>query len=345
MKKIKIAPLSRSLAKKLQQKIDNKTKPLGSLGCLEDIALEIGLIQNTLSPTLHPHLLLFAGDHGIVEEGVSAYPQEVTQQMVFNFLNKGAAINVFCEQNKIPITIVDAGVNFNFSPKLPLIHNKIALGTKNFLNEPAMTEAEANECLKKGAAVVDSLPSCNIIGFGEMGIGNTSSASVLMHLLCNIPLKECVGKGAGLDNKKIQHKISTLKKAVARHRPTNTLEILATFGGFEIAQLCGAMLRCAGKRKIILVDGFISTAAFLTAYTLAPHIKQYAFFSHQSDEQGHKKMLHYLNATPLLQLRMRLGEGTGAALSFPLLQASVNFLTEMSSFAAAHVSGKVKGKK
>jgi len=342
-----IPPVSQGLKDQLQKKIDTKTKPLGALGMLEEMALKIGLIQNTLTPQLHhPHIVVFAADHGIVEEKVSAYPQDVTYQMVLNFIHEGAAINVFCKQNRLAIKVVDAGVNYDFPSGINLIHAKIAKGTKNFLREKAMSFEQCQAALSQGAQVVrDIAPSgCNVIGFGEMGIGNTSSASILMHYFCQSPLTQCVGKGAGLDDEGLQHKINVLLKAISFHHPSlnvnQPLEILSTFGGFETAMMCGAMMQAASLKMILLIDGFIATSAFLAAYRLAPHIINYAFFCHCSDEQGHKEMLRYLKVKAILDLRMRLGEGTGAALAFPIIQAAVNFLNEMASFESAAVSTK-----
>jgi nicotinate-nucleotide--dimethylbenzimidazole phosphoribosyltransferase len=345
MKSFNIPPLSTELQAELQQKIDRKTKPPGALGQLEKIALKIGMIQNTCSPQLkYPHILVFAADHGIAREGVSAYPQEVTFQMILNFLNGGAAINIFCKQHNIALKIIDAGVNYSFSPELAnIIDSKIAAGTKNFLYQPAMTNHETLACIEKGAAFVKevALSGCNIIGFGEMGIGNTSSASILMSLICKIPVEECVGKGTGLSDEGIKLKIEVLRSAILNNEKMSTpLEILTTFGGFEIAQMCGAMLQAAENKMLILIDGFISTAAFLIAHALHPEIIEYATFCHQSDEQAHLKMLNYLNVKPLLNLHMRLGEGTGAAIAYPLIQSAVHFINEMASFESAGVSEK-----
>jgi nicotinate-nucleotide--dimethylbenzimidazole phosphoribosyltransferase len=345
MKTFNIQPVSKELEKKLQHKIDNKTKPLGALGQLEKIAVQIGLIQHTLSPELkHPHIIVFAADHGITNEGVSAYPQEVTFQMVMNFLNGGAAINVFCKQNDIAIKVVDAGVNYEFPPALDkIIDSKIAMGTKSFLDGPAMSEEEVRECINRGATLVTEIAEkgCNVIGFGEMGIGNTTSASALMHLICKIPVKECVGKGTGLDDKGLQKKTNILRIALANNEGMDgPLNILATFGGFEIAQICGAMLQAAENKMLILVDGFISSAAFLVAHAMHPAIMEYAIFCHQSDEQGHAKMLNHLNVKSLLNLNLRLGEGTGVAMAYPLIQAAVHFINEMASFESAGVSNK-----
>lgn len=345
MKTFTIHPVSRKLQVAVQHRIDQKTKPLGALGQLEKIAFQIALIQGNTSPQLiKPHLLVFAADHGIAREGVSAYPQEVTFQMVMNFLNGGAAINVFCRQHRISIKIVDAGVNYEF-PRYAanLINHKIANGTKSFLHEPAMSIQQAEECMNKGAALVQEVfkTGCNVIGFGEMGIGNTTSASILMSLICSIPVEECVGKGTGLNDEQLQHKINIIQTAISKHgRPSSPLELLATYGGFEIAQLCGAMLQAAEQEMIILVDGFIASAAFLVAFAIHPEIKDYAIFCHQSDEAGHRKMLHYLQVQALLDIQMRLGEGTGAAVAYPLICSAVAFLNEMASFDSAGVSNK-----
>lgn len=343
-KKFVIAPVSKTLEKDLQHKIDFKTKPLGALGLLEKIAMQIGLIQNTLSPVLKkPNLVVFAGDHGIANDGVSAYPQEVTFQMVMNFLNNGAAINVFCNQNKIKLTVVDAGVNYIFPKNLEVVNAKVGMGTKSFLTGPAMTIEEVQKCLVRGSEIVEKIykSGSNIIGFGEMGIGNTASASALMSIFCNIPMEQCVGAGTGLDEKGILKKIEIIKKAISfNKRPKKPLDILATFGGFEIAQMCGAMLQAAENKMVILVDGFIATAAFLTAFKINSTVLDYAIFCHQSEESGHAKMLKYLGVKSLLNLNMRLGEGTGAAVCYPIIESSVNFLNEMASFDSAGVSNK-----
>ena len=344
MKTFKIEPVSRKLEADLKHKIDFKTKPLGALGQLEDIAMQIGLVQNTLSPELKsPYIIVFVGDHGITNEGVSAYPQEVTFQMVMNFLNGGAAINVFCKQNIIKIKVVDAGVNYEFPKGLNVIDSKIGMGTKSFLKEPAMSIKEAQKCIDRGSVIVNEIfqNGCNVIGFGEMGIGNTSSASALMSVICKMPVELCVGRGTGLDDADVQNKIDIIKRAIAFHENFDTpFKTLATFGGFEIAQMCGAMLQAAENKMLVLVDGFISTSAFLIAYKINPAILDYTIFCHQSDEQGHAKMLNYLKVKPLLNLNMRLGEGTGSAIGYSVIQSAVNFLNEMASFENAGVSNK-----
>ncbi|MCP4110121.1 MAG: nicotinate-nucleotide--dimethylbenzimidazole phosphoribosyltransferase [Desulfobacteraceae bacterium] len=340
-----IKPVSKDIIPKLQHTIDNKTKPLGALGKLETIALKIGQIQNTLTPALvNPTIIVFAGDHGVAREGVSSYPQEVTYQMVLNFLNGGAGINVFCRQNKIDIKVVDAGVCLDFEPHPNLIDAKIAKGTRSYLQEPAMTTEECMKAISKGAEIIKQEVSegCNVIGFGEMGIGNTSSASILMSLLCEIPIDQCVGRGTGLDDKSLENKKKILSEAVGNHLLEKTpLSVLSVFGGFEIAMMCGAMLQAAESGMILLIDGFIATSALLVASAFNLNIRDYCIFTHESDEQGHRLMLKFLEAEPIANLNMRLGEGTGAAVTYPIILSAVNFLNEMASFESAEVSKKI----
>ena len=347
MSSFSISSLSTILDEELHQKIDTKTKPPGSLGRLEKLALQLGKIQKTSAPELrNPSMLVFAGDHGITEEGVSPYPQEVTEQMVQNFLNGGAAINVFCRQHSISLHVVDAGVKGDFPEHPDLISAKIGRGTKNFVQTPAMSKTECHQALKKGAELSRILPDteCNVIGFGEMGIGNTSSASLLMHRYTRLPLEICVGKGTGLDDSGLVHKQEILQKALDMHAEIeDPKEVLATFGGFEITMMAGAMLESAVLGRTLLIDGFIAGSAFLAASRIVPEIMQYAVFTHQSDELGHGEMLKFLKAEPLLSLGMRLGEGTGAAIAYPLLQSAVAFLNEMASFESAGVSDRSDG--
>lgn len=329
----------------LQDKINTKTKPLGSLGSLEQIALKIGLIQQTVSPQLsNPMMLVFAGDHGIVDAGVSPYPQSVTAQMVLNFLQGGAAINVFARQNNMQLRVVDAGVNYVFEPHDNLMSAKIAPGTQNFLHEPAMSLAECEQAIMAGAALAakEIALGSNVFGFGEMGIGNTSSASCLMSVLCNLPIEQCVGRGTGLDDAGLAQKTAVLKQALNFHRLSgdDPLRVLSTFGGFEIAMMAGAMLGAAQQKSVLLIDGFIATTALLVASKLQADILHYCVFTHCSGEAGHRQLLGYLGATPLLDIGLRLGEGTGAALAYPLVQAAVNFLNEMASFESAGVSAR-----
>ena len=323
--------------------INNKTKPPGSLGFLEDIARRIGLVQKTTQPHLtQPSILVFAGDHGIVAENISAYPQNVTWQMVENFLAQGAAINVFARQQQCALHVIDAGVNHDFGTRPGLIDRKIGPGTRNFAQAPAMTAEECAAAMRHGMALVAALDG-NVIGFGEMGIGNTTAAAAIMHKATGIPVADCVGAGTGLSVGGIRHKQRVIERAVARHLAVIApLDILSTFGGFEIAMMVGAMLKAAERRMVLLIDGFIVTSALLLASRLQPAILDYCIFSHCSDENGHRQMLGFLDARPLLQLSLRLGEGTGCALALPLVQAAVNFLCEMATFESAQVSEKVE---
>ncbi len=340
-----IKPVSEEIIPKLQHTIDNKTKPPGALGKLETIALKIGQIQNTVTPALvKPTIIVFAGDHGVAREGVSSYPQEVTYQMVLNFLNGGAGINVFCRQNKIDIKVVDAGVCLDFEPHPNLIDAKIAKGTRSYLQEPAMSSDECIRAISKGAEIVrqEVAADCNVIGFGEMGIGNTSSASILMSLLCEIPIDQCVGRGTGLDDKGVENKKKILSEAIRNHLLEKTpLSVLSVFGGLEIAMMCGAMLQAAERGMILLIDGFIATSALLVASALNLNVRDYCIFTHESDEQGHRLMFKFLGAQPVVNLNMRLGEGTGAAVTYPIIQSAVNFLNQMASFESAEVSKKI----
>jgi nicotinate-nucleotide--dimethylbenzimidazole phosphoribosyltransferase len=333
-----------NLKEQLQHKINSKTKPIGALGILEKLALQIGTIQNSLTPSLKkPTIIVFAGDHGIANEGVSAYPQEVTYQMVMNFLHGGAAINVFSTQHSINLKIVDAGVNFDFDKYETLINAKIDKGTKSFLHQKAMTETQLLQCFEKGKEIATQLANegCNVVGFGEMGIGNTSSASMLMSYLCNLPIEKCVGRGTGLNDEQLQHKIAILKQAKAFHgNIENPKEVLQTFAGFEMAQMCAAMLAAFENNMIILVDGFIASSVFLVAYKINPLIKNNAVFCHLSDESGHQHLLNFLQAEPILKLNMRLGEGTGCAIAYPIIESAVAFLNNMASFESAGVTNK-----
>lgn len=336
------------MAAALQAKIDGKTKPLGALGQLERLALQIGLAQQTLSPGLkHPALLVFAGDHGAAKAGVSAYPQDVTWQMVANYLAGGAAINVFARQHGLNLQIVDAGVAHDFGTLPGLVDAKVAPGTRNYIEEPAMSPAERDLAMSRGAGLVRDLAArgCQVVGFGEMGIGNTASASLLTHGLTGASLAECIGRGTGLDDAGLARKRALLEQAWARHGAAgggdDPLQLLAEFGGFEIAMMVGAMLAAAENKMMILVDGFIVGAAALVAWRIAPALRAYCIFSHRSAEPGHQAQLQAMAAEPLLDLGLRLGEGTGAALAWPLVQSAVAFLNEMASFASAGVSEKL----
>ena len=332
----------------LLHKINTKTKPLGALGMLEAIALQVGLVQSTNIPKiLNPHIVVFAGDHGIAATNlVNPYPQSVTAQMVLNFVAGGAAINVFTKTAGIGLTVVDAGVNINFDQQLPIVHAKIKKGTANYLEGSAMTNADCLLAIEKGKQIVSNIAAspCNCIGFGEMGIGNTSAASLLMSSVLQLSVEDCVGRGTGSNDIQLQQKIDTLKKVHAFHHLADLhakpIDLLSAVGGFEIAMMVGAYLQAAENKMIIVVDGFIATAALLIALQLQPKIMTNCFFAHQSNEMAHSKMLVYLKAKPILKLDLRLGEGTGAALAIPLIQQAVNFLNEMASFESAGVSEK-----
>ncbi len=330
-----------ALASALQAAIDNKTKPQGSLGVLEFVAHRIGLIQQSHTPRIdRTAVVVFAADHGVVAENISAYPQSVTWQMVENFLQQGAAINVFARQNDCALHIVDAGVNHEFGEREGLISRKLGPGTRNFAKEPAMSAAQCEQALQHGMDLVAAM-SVDVLGFGEMGIGNTTAAAAIMHKITGIAVAECVGAGTGLAVDGIRHKQQVIEQAVALHAGAeDPLDILRTFGGFEIAMIAGAMLKAAERRMVLLIDGFIVTSALLVAAKLQPDILDYCLFSHCSDEHGHRRMLQHLDARPLMQLDLRLGEGTGSALALPLLHAAVNFLAQMATFSSAQVSEK-----
>ena len=333
-----------TLRQQLAERIDAKTKPQGSLGQLESVALQLGLIQRSSSPRIvAPHLFVFAADHGVAAEGVSAYAQEVTWQMVMNYLARGAAVNVFANAAGLTLKVVDAGVNHAFDPHPDLLVRKIAAGTRNLAREAAMSMAQAEEAIATGATLMRELAGkgSNLIAFGEMGIGNTTAASALMARLTGLPLDACVGRGTGLDDSGLARKRAVIEAALALHADARTpLAALAALGGFEIAMICGAMLAAAEARMAILVDGFIVGSALLVARALAPHVLDYCIFAHASNEDGHAAMLRHFNAKPLLDLGLRLGEGTGAALAYPLVHAAAAFLESMASFSEAGVAGR-----
>jgi len=341
-----IASLGNSLDAALLDKINNKTKPLGALGQLEQLALQIGRIQRTLTPLLtNPQILVFAGDHGAAKAGVSAYPQDVTWQMVENFLAGGAAINVFAKHNGLGLRVIDSGVAHDFGTRDGLINAKIGSGTRNYIEEPAMGAHECAAALVKGAEIARKLADegCKVLGFGEMGIGNTAAASLITHTLTGASLEDCVGRGTGLDDAGLARKRDLLVQAVARAAlpaDADPMNVLAEFGGFEIVMMAGAMLGAAERGITLLIDGFIVTSALLAASRIAPSIREYCVFCHHSAEPGHVAQLRDLQADPLIDLGLRLGEGTGAALAWPLVNAAVAFLNEMASFASAGVSEK-----
>ena len=327
------------LEAKLQHKIDHKTKPVGALGQLEDLALQLGLIQRSDVVTFHdPQMVVFAADHGIAAEGVSAYPPEVTGQMVMNMLAGGAAINVLARQHGFALHVVDAGVATELPAHPQLIARKIAAGTQNSTKSSAMSLEQLNNSLQAGSDLVRSLPG-NVIALGEMGIANTSAAALILHRLTDTSLKDATGRGTGLDDTQLMHKRKVLMLAVLRHPDAKApLQVLQALGGFEIAMMVGAMLQAAAERRVILVDGFIAGAAALVVRELLPQTQHYMVFCHRSAERGHRLLLDHLKARPLLDLDMRLGEGSGALLAWPLVQSAARLMNEMASFASADVS-------
>ena len=345
MKEFNIIPVDRSLQGAIQEKIDNLNKPKGSLGRLEELAMQVCLVQQTLEPSLaHPCHLLLGGDHGIEREGVSVSPREVTWQQMINFTRGGGGVNMFCRQHGFKLRIVDVGVDYDFSDVPGIIDRKIARGTKNFLYEPAMSEEEFDRAIQIGSDLVDDCvkEGCRVLCIGEMGIGNTSPSSIWMSLFGDIPLKDCIGAGAGLNNDGIRHKYEVLSKALARHQSslsplTSHLLPLRIFGGFEMIAAIGAMLRAAELHLIILIDGFIMTACALGAIRLYPASQDYMIFTHCGDEAGHKMMLDIVDAKPLLHFGLRLGEGTGALCAYPLVDSAVRMMNEMNTFDKAKI--------
>ena len=345
MKTFNIHPVDRSMQSAIQEKIDNLNKPKGSLGRLEELAMQVCLIQQTLQPSLaHPCHLLLGGDHGIEREGVSVSPREVTWQQMINFTRGGGGVNMFCRQHGFKLRIVDVGVDYDFTGVLGIIDRKIARGTRNFLYEPAMSEEEFDRAIQIGSDLVDDCiaEGCRILSIGEMGIGNTSPSSIWMHLFGNIPLKDCIGAGAGLNTSGIQHKYEVLSKAVANYQATthhpSPITPFAYFGGFEMIAAIGAMLRAAEQHLIIFVDGFIMTACAIAAIKLYPAAQDYMVFTHCGDESGHKMMLDIVGARPLLSLGLRLGEGTGALCAFPIVDSAVRMMNEMNNFENAKIT-------
>lgn len=343
MLKFKIEPVDRSIEQAIIDKIDNLTKPKGSLGRLEELACKISLIQHTLSPTLRePHNVLFAGDHGILDEGVSVSPKEVTWQQLSHFSKGGAGINFLCEQHGFKLVLVDAGVDYDIPAGCGIIDMKVGRGTRNFLHGPAMTIGELDLCVERGAQVVKDIHTatgCNIISFGEMGSGNTSPSAVWMHLFTGIELEKCIGAGAGLDTPGIRHKYEVLSKAVANYTGGEDAESkIAWFGGYEMAMAMGAMMQAAELGMLIVVDGFIMTSVILAASQFYPAILDYAVFGHQGDESGHKRMLDAMGVRAILHLDLRLGEGSGAVCAYPIVESAVRMINRMDNFQYVNVT-------
>ena len=340
MRAFKIEAPDEALRPAIQAKIDNLNKPKGSLGRLEELAMQVCLIQQTLEPSLaHPCHLLLGGDHGIEREGVSVSPREVTWQQMINFTRGGGGVNMFCRQHGFKLRIVDVGVDYDFKDIEGIIDRKIARGTKDFLYEPAMSKGEFDQAIQVGSDLVDDCVAegCRVLSIGEMGIGNTSPSSIWMHLFGNIPLDECIGAGAGLDTPGIRHKREVLAKAVANYSQFLSSPLIY-FGGFEMIAAIGAMLRAAECHLIILIDGFIMTACALAAIRLYPASQDYMVFTHCGDESGHKRMLDIVGAKPLLNLGLRLGEGTGALCAYPIVDSAVRMMNEMNNFDNAKIT-------
>ena len=335
------------LAADLQQRLDEKTKPLGALGQIESLALQLGLIQRRLDPVLTaPQVVVFAADHGIARQGVSAYPAEVTPQMVLNFLSHGAAVSVVSRVNGQRQLVVDCGVNADFAPHADLVIAKVAgaeHGSADSTQGPALSEAQVLQAISQGRAVLAACPG-NALLLGEMGIGNTSPAALLMHTLTGKPLADCVGVGTGLDAAGLTRKQATLARALAANaaavQSAQPLALLGALGGLEIATMVGAVLQAVHEQRVVLVDGFITTSAVAVAAAMSPAVLSHCVFAHSSAESGHARWLQHLGARALLDLDLRLGEGSGAALAWPLLVAATAVLRDMASFRSAGVSTK-----
>ena len=346
MRKFDIQKPDESLREAIAQKIDNLNKPKGSLGRLESLAMQMAMIQQTLSPTLrHPCHLLLGGDHGIEREGVSLSPRDVTWQQMINFTRGGGGVNMFCRQHGFDLKIVDMGVDYDLSAYPTIIDRKIARGTDNFLYRPAMNESQFHQAIDTGAELVDECRrvGADIICIGEMGIANTSPSSIWMSLWGNIPLQECIGAGSGLNDEGIARKCAILQRAVdnflaAGNNPDNPETVIRYFAGYEMAGAIGAMLRAAELKMAVMVDGFIMSACMLAASRLYPDVLRYAIFGHCGDEVGHRRMLALMDAQPLLSLNLRLGEGTGALCAFPIIDSAVRMINELNNFQNAQIT-------
>ena len=340
---LKIASLQdAALAARVQHRLDHLTKPLGALGRLEALALQIALVQGRERPRLEaPQLVVFAADHGIAARGVSAYPSDVTWQMVENFLAGGAAVSVLARQHGLALTVADCGVRHDFGIRAGLFDAKLAPGTADSSRGPAMSRVLCEQAMDRGATLLRALPG-NVLLLGEMGIGNTSAASLLMSRLTGLPLADCVGRGTGLDDAGLARKLGVLGEALALHAAAiEPLDALAALGGLEIATMAGAVLQASAERRLVVVDGFITTAAVAVAAALAPAVLQRCVFAHASAESGHARWLKALGGQPLFDLGLRLGEGSGAALAWPVIDSACRVLEEMASFESAGVSERV----
>lgn len=339
----RIKPVDQGLLAQAQLRLDNKTKPPGSLGRLEEFSRRLAAISGSLVPDLSTKVIFtFAGDHGIVEEGVSLYPSEVTTQMVFNFLNGGAGVNVLARHSGAQVRVVDVGVDHDFENIPGLIHRKVARGTKNFAKGPAMTREEALAAMQVGIDLADQCKAegVGLVGTGEMGIGNTSPSSAIIAAISGLGVRELTHRGTGINDAALEHKIRVIEQGLALNKPDprDPVDVLAKVGGLEIAAIAGLVLGCAANSIPVVIDGFISTAGALIASELHPHVRDYIFAAHRSVEIGHRIMLERIGAAPILDLDLRLGEGTGAALAMGLIEAGVKVMKEMATFDEAGVS-------
>ncbi len=338
---ISIPAIGRDLREAIQHKLDNKAKPVGSLGKLESMAMQLGMMQHSLEPRLlKPVMLTVASDHKITEEGVSPCPVEITWQQVLNFLKGDSGIGLFSSLYGMDLWVADAGVDYDFEAHPKLLDVKVEKGSRNFLHTPAMSLENCRTAMQNGRDIVDRFQAdgTNVMGFGEMGIGNTSPASALMSVFTGISVEDAVGPGSGLQPEGVKHKIAVIRQAIEKHGVSDDpVENLARFGGYEIATICGAMLQAAHHQMAIITDGFITTSALLVAQAINPQVMDYVFFSHQSQEKGHQAMVKYLGGDTILDLNLRLGEGTGAALAFSILKGAAAVLTDYTSFEAGGV--------
>jgi nicotinate-nucleotide--dimethylbenzimidazole phosphoribosyltransferase len=340
-----IPPLDESAMRSARARQDTLTKPRGSLGRLEELSIQLAGMKADPFPSVEQKaVIVMAADHGVAAEGVSAYPSEVTAQMVLNFLRGGAAINSLARQAGARVSVVDIGVASEFRAVSGLIQRKVMCGTRSLAQGPAMTREEAEQALQVGVDVLneESARGLDLVATGDMGIGNTTPSSAIAAVMTSLPVSQVVGRGTGIDDQGLQHKIQLIEQALAVNQPVagDALDVLHKVGGLEIAGLAGVMIAAASKRTPIVVDGFISTAAAMIAVGLAPGVREYLISAHQSVEVGHRAMLSHLGLTPLLDLNLRLGEGTGAALAFHLIEASTRILREMATFDEAGVSDK-----
>ena len=339
----KIKPLDKAFIDKAQVRLDSLTKPQGSLGRLEELAKQVVAIREDERPRLDKKVIFtFAADHGVTEEGVSAFPKEVTPQMVFNFLNGGAGINVLARQAGAEVAVVDMGVDFDFKGVPGLLHRKVVQGTRNMVKGPAMTKEEAEDCLLVGIDIANEYAArgYNLFGTGEMGIGNTTPSSAIIAVISGKSVKEVTGRGTGIDNPAFENKVKVIEKAIEVNNPnrSDAMDVLSKVGGAEIAGIAGLCLGAAANRIPVLIDGFISTAGALIAYEMEPKVKEYMISAHRSVEAGHKFMLNHMGLNPLVDLDFRLGEGTGAAVGMNIVESALRIYNEMATFAEASVS-------